>query len=78
MERFQRFGDVRDLERGLVLLHEAVASAPQDASAIWVLLYRHRFELFGEVKDISSAIQQQLEAIISAPLDSADRPGCLK
>ena len=78
--QFERFGNILDLERSLVLLREAVSSTPLDSADRPEFLndlgrtYRLRFERFGEVQDIDLAIQQQCEAVTSTPLDSADRP----
>ena len=75
--RFERFGEVKDIDLAIQQHHEAITSTPLDSANRAMSLnnlgnsYLYRFERFGQVKDIDLAVQQHREAVTSTPLDSA-------
>jgi CHAT domain-containing protein len=78
--RFDRFGDIKDLNSAIEQQLEAVVSIPPnsaDRSVVHTSLgnsYLCRFKRFGSMKDIDSAVEQQLKAAASIPLNSVYRP----
>ena len=82
-ERFERFGEVKDLNEAIAQFREAVSLTPLDSAHLprylnnLGSLFIRRFERFGEVKDIDAAIERQTDAVNLDPLDSANRPAYL-
>ena len=74
--RYERFGDVKDIDAAIRQQSKAVASIPRDSThrpAILLNLgnaYGCRFERFGERNDIDFAINQMIEAFTTSPLES--------
>ncbi|KAF8553218.1 hypothetical protein OG21DRAFT_1274070 [Imleria badia] len=81
--RFQRFGDLADLQGAITLLEELVRSASASnrrfvagLASLGVAL-KYRFERFGELGDLEEAILRQRDAINLTPHGHPHKPGFL-
>jgi tetratricopeptide (TPR) repeat protein len=83
LERFERFGDVADLQQAITLLEELVRS-----TSVWDDQHRgglgnlgvalsYRFERLGELRDLEDAISSHRDAVNLTPHGHPDKPGCL-
>ncbi|KAF8443849.1 hypothetical protein L210DRAFT_3643442 [Boletus edulis BED1] len=83
LKRFERHGDLADLQRAITLLQELVRSV-----SVWDDGYRVglgnlgtalslRFERLGELRDLEDAISTHRDAVHLTPDGHPDKPSCL-
>lgn len=81
--RFERLGDLRDINNAIERQIEAVSVAPdthEDKSGMLNNLgnaYHRRFEQQGDLPDLSKAIECQIQAVSLAPDARSEKPGLL-
>jgi tetratricopeptide (TPR) repeat protein len=74
--RFERFGEVKDIDDAIKHKLEAVRLTPLDSPDLSTFLnnlgcsFRLRFEQFGEAEDVDNAIKWHLEAVQLIPQDN--------
>ncbi|KAF8122541.1 hypothetical protein EV363DRAFT_1456374 [Boletus edulis] len=73
--RFQRFGNVVDLQRAITVLEE-LRSTPGHLINLGNS-FLARFERLGELTDFEDAMSRQRDAVDLTPDDHPDKPGCL-
>ncbi|KAF8127523.1 CHAT domain-containing protein, partial [Mycena galopus ATCC 62051] len=83
-DRYQRVGDLKDLEAALQASQEAVdltpsedPEKPEQLHGLAILL-AERCQRLGDLKDLEAALQRKQEAADLTPLGHPDRPGQLK
>ncbi|KAJ6514375.1 CHAT domain-containing protein [Mycena vitilis] len=78
-DRYQRFGELKDLEAALNAIQQAVCLTPHDhpdrPSRLLGLAvsFRDRYQRLGELKDLEAALQQNQEAVRLTPYGHPDR-----
>ena len=83
VDRFERLGDVADLQQAIRVLEELVRSTPVwddrylAGLAILGAALLHRFNRLGELSDLGDAISRQRDAVDLTPRGHPDRSDCL-
>ncbi|KAF8139661.1 TPR-like protein [Boletus edulis] len=83
LERFERFGDLPDIQRAITILEELVRTTSlldhgycAGLGNLGVAL-SYRFNHLGKLNDLENAISRKREAVDLTPQDHPDKPSCL-